>query len=999
MAGSSPSATLETRFTASITQFEAELRRLQRLNAAAAANVANAHRRAAQQSNNAWANSNIARSLERQMAGVGASIKQYAGLIAGMFAGREAIQAVDSYTRFSNSLKVAGLEGAALKQVQEELYQSAIKNGIALEPLGKLYGRAAQSAKELGASQKDLLAFTNGVTSALRVSGTSTEEASGALLQLSQLLASGVVHAEEFNSVNEGARPILEAVARDSEKYGGSVAKLRAEVLKQKVTSKEFFDAFLKGSASLEAQAAKAPLTVAASFQNLQTALTRYVGEANATWGITDKLTYALKMMAENFDVLVKSVTVLAGVYAASFVPALGRAAAGLAVGTVATVRSTVASIADTVALISRTSALYGVSTASATAAVAARGLGAALAFMGGPIGLAIMAVGAAVAYLGVSSAKAALETSALQSRIEANASALDEAEKAATKKRVESGNLTTAEYNAAVATAKMTGEVAKLKDQYYLAAAAAKALALAQARTDMQTAVGDMNAARAGYRSRVSTELAKEQRDNVMFTGPGVAPVITPLSKEQRDRAMRRANASEEGQLLAKGIRVAKSRIDTVNTIRDTKLDEYKAAPVTPAGDGKKKKGGKKEKPHDNTDASDSAIEQAERAYRQALANSAQTAEERHKYAMENLKFDRDEAIEDLDRRAKKGEITKAAAESAKALTEQTYQQNVANEMLEFGNTIADRQNTITQLVTDQRAEELRLEADYLNGLAEVEKDQRKKLAYERQALAKKQQADDEAFKVAQDILALQRLREGYTREEVDALRRAAEANREKTKRNENAQFERDQKNNTPKDVRGQIDDYAKSFGTLNEQLGNIAKNGIDNITNGLTDAIMGAKSFKEAFEDMAKAVIAQLIQMAIRFAVFEAIGMAFGMPGLGKASLGVGVAKNATGTNFFGGGLSVVGEKGPELAYLPTGSQVIPNNLLKNAFTAPTPMGGGNTVTHINTTVNANDAVLTGWVKEEIYKANMGAVTIANKTTQQSMSKKNRNSLHRGR
>ena len=386
---------------------EAELRRLQRLNAQAAANVARAHARAAQQSNSAWANSNIGRTLERQIAGMGGAIKQYAGLIAGMFAGREALQAVDSYTRFTNSLKVAGLEGEALKQVQEELYQSAIKNGVALEPLGKLYGRAAQSAKELGASQKDLLAFTNGVTSALRVSGTSTEEASGALLQLSQLLASGTVHAEEFNSVNEGARPILEAVARGSDKYGGSVAKLRAEVLKQKVTSKEFFDAFLKGSASLEAQAAKAPLTVAASFQNLQTALTRYVGEANQTWGITEKLTYAIKMMAKNFDVLVKSVTVLAGIYAATFVPALGRAEAGLAVGTVATARSTVDSIADTVALIARTSAIYGVSTASATATVAARGLGAALSFFGGPIGLAIMAIGAAVAYLGVSRAKA----------------------------------------------------------------------------------------------------------------------------------------------------------------------------------------------------------------------------------------------------------------------------------------------------------------------------------------------------------------------------------------------------------------------------------------------------------------------------------------------------------------------------------------------------------------------------------------------------------------
>ncbi len=912
-----------------------------------------------------------------------------------MFAGKEALSAADSYTRFSNSLKVAGLEGTALKSIQEELYGMAIKNGIALEPLGKLYARASQSAKELGASQKDLLQFTNGVTSALRVSGTSTEEAGGALLQLSQLLASGVVHAEEFNSVNEGARPILEAVARGSDKFGGSVSKLREAVLKQNVTSKEFFAAFLAGSASLEGQAAKAPLTVAASFQNLQTALTRYIGEADQTWNITQKLTYALKMMADNFGRLVQSVAVLGGMYAATFVPALGRAAAGLAVGTVATVRSTAASIADTVALIARTAALHRVSVASATAAVASRGLSAALAFLGGPVGIAIMAIGSALAFLGVSSAKAAMETSALNDRITANAAALDEADKAATKKRVETGNLTTAEYKAAVATANMTGEVSKLKDQYYLAAAAAKALAIQQARTDMQSAQSDMNQARAGYQSRVKAELRSQQTP--LAVGPGQMPVMSELTPAQRAAAYRRANASEEGKTLSNAIRVTGARRNRVEEIQRQNLDEYKAAPTAPAAAKPDKKGGKGKTAHDPSDASDAAIDAAEKAYRAALTASATTFEERHKFALENLKADRDEAIEDLDRRAKKGEITNAAAASAKALVEQTYQQNLQNEGIEHANAVADRQNDITSQLTSARAEELRLEADTLNGMADVEKNLRRRLGYERQALAKKQSADDAEFRVQQDILQLQRLREGYTREEVDALRKAAEANREKSKRNETVQLEQNQQRDTPKDVSGQIDDYARSFGSLNDQLSNIAKNGIDNLTNGLTDAIMGAKSFKEAFGDMAKAVIAQLIQMAVRFAIFEAIGAAFGMKGLGKASLGI--DKNAMGTNFFGGGLSWVGEDGPELVGMPRGSQVVPNNLLKNAFTAPTNGGSQNATNNITTIVNANDAVLTSTVKGWIREANVGAITASNKVTTQSMADQQRNSFVRGR
>lgn len=995
MAG--PSATLETRFTANITQMEAELKRLTRLNNQAASNAAAAHARAAKASNNAWANSNIGKALESQLRGIGPMLKQYGALFASMFAGHEALNAVDTYTRFTNSLKVAGLEGTALNQVQDQLYASAVKNGVALEPLGKLYGRAQASAKELGASQKDLLQFTNGVSSALRVAGTSTEEASGALLQLSQLLGGAVVHAEEFNSVNEGARPILEAVARGNEKYGGSVAKLRAEVLKQKVTSREFFNDFLAGSASLESQAAKAPLTVGASFQNLQTAFTRYIGETNEAWAISEKLTAALASMADNFDILVESVAVLGGIYAATFVPALGRAAAALALGTVATARSTAASIADTVALITRTSAIYGVSTASATATVAARGLGAALSFFGGPIGIAVMAIAASIAYLGVTSAKAGLETSALTSRIDANAAALESANAAATKKRVETGNLTTAEHQAAIATANMTGEAHKLKDAYYLAAAAAKALALQQARLDMISANKDQRKAREGYESRVNVERGREIRRNTSSSGPGSPSITTPLTAAQERAAKARAYESEEGQLWARSVRVNQARVGDVARIGSLKLDEYRAAPASAPENksGGKPKGGGGSKPSDNTDASNQAIEQAEKAYRAALTASAQTFDERHKFALENLKAERDDQVEDLKRRAAKGEITKAAAESAAAIVETTYQQNITNAMLEHGNNVADQQNRITQQVTDLRAEELRLEADHLNGLADETKDLRKRAMYQREALEKRQQAEDEAFKVAQDILALDRLREGYTREEVDRLRLSAQKNRDTTKRNEMGNLERDQKNDTPKTVKGQLDDYAQSFGSMNEQLGNIAKNGIDTLTNGLTDAIMGAKSFEEAFGEMAKAVIAQLIQMAVRFAIFEAIGAAFGMKGLGKASLGI--ARNAKGTDFFGGGLSLIGENGPELVGMPRGAQVVPNNLLRNAFTAPSNGGPSNSVTNITTNVHANDAVLTSTVKGWIQEANVGAVTASNKVTQQNISKRNNNTLMR--
>jgi tape measure domain-containing protein len=760
--------TLQTRFTANIVQFENELRRLQRLNQRAAANVAAAHQRAAAQSNNAWANSNIGGALQRSMAGIGPMLKQYAGLIAGMFAGREAYNAVETYQRFANSLKVAGLEGATLDGVQKQLYDSAIKNGVALEPLGQLYARASQSAKELGANQGSLIKFTDGVTSALRVAGASTESASGALMQLSQLLASGTVHAEEFNSVNEGARPILEAVAKGNDKYAGSVSKLRAEVLKGKVSSREFFNDFLAGSASLEAQAAKAPLTVAASMTNLQTALTRYIGEANESWGITDKVTYAIKMMADNFDVLAKSVGVVGGVYAATFIPGIVRGTVALGVGTIATLKSTAATITDTVALVTRTAAIYGISTASATATVATRALGTALAFFGGPVGLAIMAVGAAVAYLGVTSAKAALETNQLNERINANAAAMDEAHKASVKKRAETGNLTDQEYRSAVATASLTGEVGKLKNAYYLAAAAAKTLAVEQARVEMVSANKDQRKAREGYHARLDSELATERNRGGMQSGAerGMG-TVGPLTPAQIKAAKVRAASSEEGQLFLKAGNVNADRQREYQRQRGSKLEEFGAAAVAPAEPKKTgKKGGSKSKPKDPTDASADAIDAAERAYQQAMQNSAETAEERHGYALTLLKMDRDDQVKQLDRRAAEGDITKAAAASAKALVEKTYLQSVENADNVKRDEVAARENEITEQSVAMRADGLKLEADRLDGLADASTDMRARHRFEREALAKRQSADDEAFRVQQDLLARDRMKRGYTRE-----------------------------------------------------------------------------------------------------------------------------------------------------------------------------------------------------------------------------------------
>jgi tape measure domain-containing protein len=187
----------------------------------------------------------------------------------------------DTATSIDNALKVAGLSGAELEKVYQALFAAATKNAAPIETLVQLYSRLSLVQNELGVSQQQIVGFANNIALALRVGGTSAQEASGALLQLSQALGGGVVRAEEFNSILEGAPTILQAVAAGIKEADGSVAKLRQIMLDGNLSSKAFFDGFQAGAPILEQKVAGAVLTIDQRLGNLRTALVNATREFN----------------------------------------------------------------------------------------------------------------------------------------------------------------------------------------------------------------------------------------------------------------------------------------------------------------------------------------------------------------------------------------------------------------------------------------------------------------------------------------------------------------------------------------------------------------------------------------------------------------------------------------------------------------------------------------------------------------------------------------------
>ncbi|MGV8951192.1 MAG: hypothetical protein ACOH2M_08810 [Cypionkella sp.] len=100
------------------------------------------------------------------------------------------------------------------------------------------------------------------------------------------------------------------------------------------------------------------------------------------------------------------------------------------------------------------------------------------------------------------------------------------------------------------------------------------------------------------------------------------------------------------------------------------------------------------------------------------------------------------------------------------------------------------------------------------------------------------------------------------------------------------------------------------------------------DGLANAFTSIVDGSKSAVDAIGD----VIKSLGQMALQAGFKALLGGLFGGGGGFLGGLFGGIGSNANGTNNWRGGLTMVGERGPELVNLPRGSQVIPNSDLRN-------------------------------------------------------------------
>lgn len=245
--------------------------------------------------------------MERSMGGLGRAtqiVSRALGAFGVAISAGAILRAGDQMTQWTNSLRLVAGEQQDVNRLLSQLNDVASRTRAPLDGIVTLYQRASMAGKELGATQKEMMRFTENVGLALAQQGGSAASASGALLQLSQALGGGVVRAEEFNSMMEGAYPLVMAAAQGIDGAAGSVARLRNMVNEGEVTSKEFFDAILSQSDALEKAFGSTVPTIGQAFSVLTNNATMFLGQMDQMTGATSGISRVILLLANNLSTL-----------------------------------------------------------------------------------------------------------------------------------------------------------------------------------------------------------------------------------------------------------------------------------------------------------------------------------------------------------------------------------------------------------------------------------------------------------------------------------------------------------------------------------------------------------------------------------------------------------------------------------------------------------------------------------------------------------------------
>ena len=169
-----------------------------------------------------------------------------------------AVGASDQLTQMTARVNMMNDGMQTTDQLIKQIYASAQDARGSFQSMSELVARIGNNAKDAFSNNQEVIAFSNIIQKQMNLAGASTQEASNAIIQLSQGLGSGVLRGEELNSVFEQAPNIIQSIA---DYLNVPIGKIRTMAAEGELTSDIVKNAVLASADEVNRKFNEMPMT------------------------------------------------------------------------------------------------------------------------------------------------------------------------------------------------------------------------------------------------------------------------------------------------------------------------------------------------------------------------------------------------------------------------------------------------------------------------------------------------------------------------------------------------------------------------------------------------------------------------------------------------------------------------------------------------------------------------------------------------------------------
>lgn len=201
---------------------------------------------------------------QKPASGLIGSLRNLAGAFLGIQTGQWLVGTSDQLTQINARLQLMTGSAEAAAEANDQIYQAAMRARGAYTDMADLVSQLGTLAPDAfsdpagNLNTGELIAFAEQLQKQMALSGTSTQAAQAAMLQLTQGLASGVLRGEELNSVLEQTPMVAQTIA---DYMGVNVGTMRELASEGAITADVVKNALLGAAQETNAAFEQMPMT------------------------------------------------------------------------------------------------------------------------------------------------------------------------------------------------------------------------------------------------------------------------------------------------------------------------------------------------------------------------------------------------------------------------------------------------------------------------------------------------------------------------------------------------------------------------------------------------------------------------------------------------------------------------------------------------------------------------------------------------------------------